>query len=83
MSVCHWGPLSLPNTENLDCRQYLQQLCKIIAGRMNAAGLEIIASIGFVTFYDPPEPVSKALARVDQSMYQAKRSGKGRVDDAA
>jgi diguanylate cyclase (GGDEF)-like protein len=72
-------PILMPNMGEADCMQFLQHLCSTIETGMVEAGFEITASIGFKTFLRAPESISQALLQVDQSMYQAKRAGKGRV----
>lgn len=69
----------MPNMGEADCLRFLQHLCSTIETGMIEAGFEITASIGFKTFLKAPESISQALLQVDQSMYEAKKTGKGRV----
>lgn len=69
----------MPNTQETDCLHFLQQLCRTIEADMASAGFEITASIGVVTFTEPPESIAQALLQADKLMYAAKRCGKGQV----
>lgn len=69
----------MPNTQDVDCKNRLRQLCATIETRMAAAGFAVTASIGSRTFREPPESTSKALRDADEIMYEAKIRGKNQA----
>lgn len=65
----------LPNTSAEACVRIGRQLREAIVETMVAAGYEITASIGGVTFGESPGSVDKALKLADEAMYRAKERG--------
>jgi diguanylate cyclase (GGDEF)-like protein len=72
----------MPNTPRAACAGICHQLRGAIAGGMMDSGYAITASIGSVTFEQPPESVNAALQRADEAMYRAKHNGGDRVVSA-
>jgi diguanylate cyclase (GGDEF)-like protein len=62
----------MPSTSETDCATMCEALSATIAERMAESGFAVTASIGHVTFKDPPESLALALRRADQAMYAAK-----------
>jgi diguanylate cyclase (GGDEF)-like protein len=65
----------MPNTPKMACAGICHQLRKAVAGDGKEAGLSMTASIGSVTFEQPPESVDAALQAADEAMYRAKGNG--------
>lgn len=65
----------MPNTPKAACASICQQLRRAIAEDMKDSGFTITASIGSVTFEEPPESVDAALHAADGAMYRAKHNG--------
>jgi diguanylate cyclase (GGDEF)-like protein len=62
----------MPSTPEADCATACEALSASIAQLMAESGLPVTASIGHVTFREPPESLALALRRVDEAMYAAK-----------
>jgi diguanylate cyclase (GGDEF)-like protein len=65
----------MPNTPKSACIHICDQLRHAIAMDMRTLGHAITASIGSVTFENPPESVAMALRQADEAMYRAKHNG--------
>lgn len=65
----------MPNTPRAACDAICQQLRRAVAEGMRDSGFTVTASIGGVTFEQPPESVDAALRAADQAMYRAKQNG--------
>jgi diguanylate cyclase (GGDEF)-like protein len=62
----------MPNTKNPECTSVCRQMTVKIANMMKDAGLATSASIGCITFEQPPESTSDALNQADIAMYAVK-----------
>lgn len=62
-----------------DARRTAERVRAGIAEAMSLAGWRITASIGAVTFIDPPRDPAAAIIQADRYMYAAKQSGGNRV----
>jgi diguanylate cyclase (GGDEF)-like protein len=62
----------MPNTNNPECKAVCKQMTLKIASVMDDAGMATSASIGCVTFEQPPESTADALNRADIAMYAVK-----------
>jgi diguanylate cyclase (GGDEF)-like protein len=69
----------MPNTPKAACASICQQLRRAVAEGMKDSGYAVTASIGSVTFGQPPESVDVALRAADAAMYCAKHDGGDRV----
>jgi diguanylate cyclase (GGDEF)-like protein len=69
----------LPNTQQADCRPFLQEIATTIAERMALRGFAVTASVGCVTFEAARESLLDALRAADHAMYAAKAAGKSCV----
>jgi diguanylate cyclase (GGDEF)-like protein len=65
----------MPNTPKAACASICHQLRMAVAGCMQDSGHSVTASIGSVTFEQPPESVTAALRETDAAMYRAKSDG--------
>lgn len=65
----------MPNTPKAACENICQQLRAAIVGDGKWSGPVVTASIGSVTFEQPPESVDLALRAADEAMYRAKGNG--------
>ena len=65
----------MPNTEEEPCSALCTQIAARMDDKMQAAGYATTATIGYVTFTQPPDSAAAALQQADKAMYQAK-SGK-------
>jgi diguanylate cyclase (GGDEF)-like protein len=65
----------MPNTPRAACASICHQLRHAVADGMNDSGYTITASIGSVTFEQPPESIDAALKAADGAMYRAKHNG--------
>jgi diguanylate cyclase (GGDEF)-like protein len=65
----------MPNTPKAACDAISHQLRHAVAESMRDSGYTVTASIGSVTFEDPPESVDAALYGADEAMYRAKQGG--------
>lgn len=65
----------MPNTPKAACASICQQLQSAVAAGMKGSGYTVTASIGSVTFEEPPESVDAALKAADGAMYRAKHNG--------
>ncbi len=65
----------LPNTPKAACASICQQLRRAVADGMRDSGFTITASIGGVTFEQPPESIDAAMRMADAAMYRAKHNG--------
>jgi diguanylate cyclase (GGDEF)-like protein len=65
----------MPNTPRAACASICQQLRHAVAAGMKDSGYTITASIGSVTFEEPPESIDAALKAADGAMYRAKHNG--------
>lgn len=65
----------MPNTPKAACTSICHQLRAAVAGCMTDSGHSVTASIGSVTFEQPPESVTAALREADAAMYRAKSDG--------
>jgi diguanylate cyclase (GGDEF)-like protein len=65
----------MPNTPQAACASICQQLRRAVAEGMKDSGYTVTASIGSVTFEQPPESVDAALKAADGAMYRAKHNG--------
>ena len=71
------------HTGGVDCGTICRKLSDTIQSRMIFAGFNITASIGYLSFEQPPKSAVDALDRVDKVMYVAKANRKGSVAGAA
>jgi diguanylate cyclase (GGDEF)-like protein len=72
----------MPNTPKVACDSICHQLRHAVAEGMRDSGYTVTASIGSVTFEEPPESVDAALYAADKAMYDAKQGGGDRVVSA-
>lgn len=64
----------MPYTAKAACRQVCRNLMDIIATETKDAGFAVTASIGSVTFDQPPESLAIALQLADRAMYAVKNA---------
>lgn len=71
--------LLMPNTDKQDCAAFCLFLVEMITARMPAAGYNVSASIGAITFAKMPVTAALAMKMADDAMYLAKQSGKAKA----
>jgi diguanylate cyclase (GGDEF)-like protein len=69
----------MPNTSAEDSLFFCNELCARITSQMKAEGFPITASIGTVTFAQPPDSFEEVFSKADEAMYIAKARGKGQI----
>ena len=69
----------LPETGEPGAREVIEKIRANFASTTAAGGWPIGASIGAAVFLTPPQDSNEAIARADDLMYQAKKSGKDRT----
>lgn len=67
----------LPNMQKDQCAKLCEQLSALIRTGMSAASFPVSASIGGVTFEQPPASAAHALDLANQALSTAKACGKG------
>ena len=60
----------MPNTKAADCKSLCKELSVRISNRMEDAKLPVSASIGYVTFEQPPVSISEVLHKAETAMLQ-------------
>lgn len=66
----------MPNTNLVECEEVCKRIVLSLADEMRSHGFNITASLGSVSFYQPPLDERAALDMVDKVLYQAKARGK-------
>ncbi|MCW8985548.1 MAG: GGDEF domain-containing protein [Thermoanaerobaculales bacterium] len=69
----------LPETDEAGAREVIGKIRANIVSTTNDGGWPIGASIGAAVFLTPPQDPNEAIARADDLMYQAKKSGKNQT----
>ncbi|SBT10509.1 putative Diguanylate cyclase [Candidatus Propionivibrio aalborgensis] len=69
----------LPNATPEQARETLERLREAIAASMRAAGCDVTASIGAVSYLNTPSLLDELIAAADAVMYEVKESGKNFV----
>ena len=64
---------------NVNASDAAERIRTQIALRMDANGWPVTASIGVISFIDPPKDAAEALSVADDLMYKAKLAGKNRI----
>jgi diguanylate cyclase (GGDEF)-like protein len=72
----------MPETRLPEARTLMDRLQEEIAGLMTSAGQQLSCSIGLVTFLRPPASLQQLISAGDDLMYEAKRNGKDRIEQA-
>lgn len=62
----------MPSTAQDDCQSVCSHLSDAIKREMHGAGFDVEASIGFISFGQPPDSLSAALHLTDRVMYAVK-----------
>jgi len=71
--------LLLPETEKAAAGATLTKLRTSLDTAMEQKHWPVTFSIGLVTFVSPPESVEEMVKAADEAMYEAKKSGRGRL----
>lgn len=66
----------MPNTGATDCKSLCKELSGRIASRMEEAEFPVSASIGYVTFEQPPTSISDVFHEAEKVMLEVQASGK-------
>jgi diguanylate cyclase (GGDEF)-like protein len=69
----------LPETDAVAAAEVIQRFHNELAAVTPVQGAEIAASVGLVTWVDPPASLDAMIRVADAQMYEAKRHGKGGV----
>jgi diguanylate cyclase (GGDEF)-like protein len=67
------------HSENDACKTICHHFSNTIESRMISAGFNITASIGYLSFEQPPESAVEALDKVDKLMYMVKANYKNGI----
>ena len=72
----------MPETDQYQAKPAVQKLRRLLLEAMQTRSWPVTFSIGVYTFHKPPGDVSAMIQRVDELMYNVKRSTKNDVSFA-